>query len=121
MSTEPRPGLAETLADLDRIARVCSDFFWDAYDALPVRPATVERVRRLLKTMPADIPLPDIGPEPDGSIGMDWDFGDSGHVIVSVPEEGRIAFSVTRSGAIDSWADLPLLVELAAQSRAQPA
>jgi hypothetical protein len=50
----------------------CKEPDWDGYGADPVSLPVIQQVERLLGVLPADLPPPSFGAEPDGSITMEW-------------------------------------------------
>ena len=45
---------------------------WDGYGAEPVRLAAAELAERFVRSLPDNVPLPEPGAEPDGSLSFDW-------------------------------------------------
>lgn len=61
---------------------------WDGGDAQPVTAEVVEEATRLVSQLLSQwMPLPDIAPSPDGSIGMEW-WNANARVFVDVCPEG---------------------------------
>jgi hypothetical protein len=62
---------------------------WDGYGALPVRPETAQNALDALRKLPDEIPMPDITPNPNGTISFEWESPSGvGHL-----ELGRTRFS----------------------------
>lgn len=57
---------------LKRLAVECSKDGWDGGDAAPITPEVVDSVYNFIQALPKGIAMPDIAPEPDGSISLDW-------------------------------------------------
>src|ERR1700679_3821539 len=56
---------------------------WNGEGAKKVSILSLRLVKELLRTAPAWVPLPEIGGDPDGAVGMDW-FHDKDRLSVSV-------------------------------------
>lgn len=75
-STERSQALFGTKADL--ISRMwallaeCADVDWDGNDAAPLSYGAVVYAAQFIRALPDGVPLPELAPEPDGSISLDW-------------------------------------------------
>lgn len=74
---------------------------WDSYGAKPVSREAAKHALRFGRSLPADIPIPDIAPSPDGGILFEWGncavglwFDASGNVIVAA-DDFEDSFRVT--------------------------
>src|SRR5262249_44660388 len=54
------------------LANECSEEGWDGNGADPISHVSVMQAERLVQSLPADIPIPELTPEPDGCISFDW-------------------------------------------------
>jgi hypothetical protein len=50
----------------------CRQSDWDGYGAVPLHRDLFDRVVRLLRKIPSHIDLPELVPEPDGAIALEW-------------------------------------------------
>jgi len=57
---------------LEEVYRKCSEENWDGYDANPINPKAVLEAKNLILLLPLSFRLPEIIPEPDGSIAFEW-------------------------------------------------
>lgn len=64
------------IAQLWALARECATENWDGDGAASVNPAAVIRAERFLRLLPDEVPVPEISPDPDGDISLDWKIGD---------------------------------------------
>ncbi len=71
----------------------CSEPNWDGYGATPILAAAYEEARTFLNALPAQIPVPEIVPEPDGSIGFEWNNGPNRIFVASVNGIGLILYA----------------------------
>jgi len=96
MTTQKQPTAYD---ELRAVFEDSSERNWDGYDAEPVSAASVENAERFLDLLPAGIPPPSIGAEPDGDITLDW-FDDRGpnlhttSISISVSPSGALFYSV---------------------------
>jgi len=60
------------LESLDEVYEKCSVANWDGYNAQPISREAFFEASKLLRILPNSFPVPDIGPEPDGGIGLEW-------------------------------------------------
>lgn len=64
--------LQKALQALEEVFEETSEPGWDGYDALPVPWEARLEAEILLRRLPPSIPMPEIVPEPDGEIGLEW-------------------------------------------------
>jgi hypothetical protein len=87
-------GLESSLRDeLATVWEECREPNWDGYEALPVTQGTLRNVYQFLESMPADIPAPSIGAEPDGDLTLEWHRSPRRTLSVSVSPEGDLHYS----------------------------
>jgi hypothetical protein len=82
-----------TLAELARVAKACSQRGWDGYDAQPISPQTQRNARAFLEDLPMWLQAPDIVPEPDGEIAIEWDLGPGRIFSVSIGDTGKLHYA----------------------------
>lgn len=71
---------------------------WDGFGADPISSETLMLARRFLNVVPRWWPMPDIAPGADGTIGFEWRYGRSGHMIfVDIGPDGSIGGFVAGS------------------------
>lgn len=96
-----QPGTSESYYDakarcydeLNDVALECNAADWDGYDALPVPLEAVINAQALVRALPDDIPMPEIAPEPDGAISLDWVKSRHELVSVSVDDGDRLPYA----------------------------
>jgi hypothetical protein len=84
---------SKVIEKIHEVAAECADEGWDGDDGVPVSPTVVERAVSFIRAIPAGVALPDVGPEPDGSIGFDWILGRAHVFSVSIGTTNRLAFA----------------------------
>ena len=82
-----------TIQALNEAYDECSESNWDGYDAFPITAGAYEEALSLLRALPSDLPMPEIVPEPDGSIGLEWQQGPDRIFAVSVSGKGVIVYA----------------------------
>ncbi len=82
-----------SFATLARIARECSEAGWDGYDAKPLSRSTCDRARAFLNVLPSFIVAPDIVPEADGEIAIEWHVAPRRTFSISIGESGPLHYA----------------------------
>jgi hypothetical protein len=75
------------------IEKECGLAGWDGYGALPIPELHALKAKNFVKHLPAHIPMPEISPEPDGSLSLDWTTSRSRRFSVSVGSSDRLAYA----------------------------
>jgi len=70
------------LESLKQIYEECSEENWDGYGGTPISLEAYLEASRLLRIIPNSFPMPDVLPEPDGGIGLEW-YKDKGFSFVA--------------------------------------
>jgi len=107
----------EVLQSLDEVFQECSEEGWDGYDALPITEDAYLETERLIKSLPLSsfIPMPEITPEPDGGIGLEWPKGKRLVFAVSIKGKNEIVyaglFGMNKTHGIEYFGDtLPSVI-----------
>lgn len=66
---------------------------WDGYGAEPIFAIAYDDAVAFINALPTSIPLPEILPEPDGSIGLEWDNGANKTFTVLLNGKGLITYA----------------------------
>jgi hypothetical protein len=83
-------------AIIDRIhelAAECEADGWDGDDGVAIAQDLVDRAVSFIRALPDDAPLPEVAPEPDGSISFDWIAARTRMFSVSVGATNRLAYA----------------------------
>ena len=96
--TEPRA--TDSIQRLEEIASECSTKNWDGSREKPISSQTLSYANLLVKSLPADAPIPDIDPEPDGNINLEWRR--SKDYIFSYDEETKIVSGKNNQGSYEA-------------------
>lgn len=90
---DPWCRVPNAIQSLNEAYAECSENNWDGYGSLPITAGAYEEALSLLKALPYDLPMPEIVPEPDGSIGLEWQHGPDRIFAVSVNGKGVIVYA----------------------------
>ncbi len=81
------------ISSLRALANECAQPGWDGDEAPPLNPAAVLQAENFIRALPASIPLPELAPEPDGSISLDWLQARNRLFSLSIGAADRLAFT----------------------------
>ena len=81
------------LTSLMRALEECSHAGWDGYEAQAVSDEAAVRTISFLHALPSSLTPPDVVPEPDGEIAVDWYFGPSLQLSISIGPSGPLHFA----------------------------
>lgn len=84
---------AAALSQLAALAAECAEQGWDGEDAAAIDPIAVRSVRRFVRVLPDNMPLPEFSPEPDGSISLDWIESRNRLFSLTVGRSNRLAYA----------------------------
>lgn len=84
---------SQAYVNLARVARECAQENWDGYGAKAISQAACDRVRAFLDDLPIWMPAPDIVPEADGELAIEWDLAPNRIFSVSIGESGPLHFA----------------------------
>jgi len=89
----PTNWTVQSLEELEEIYEECSEKNWDGYGADKISHEAYYEATKLLNLIPTTFPMPEIAPEPDGGIGIEWYKGKGQTFIISVDGRTVIAFA----------------------------
>lgn len=69
---------------------------WDGYRGQSVSVGSFLMAEALLRTVPADVPMPEIDVHPDGQVGFDWVVDRHRMFSLAISDSGTIAFASMR-------------------------
>lgn len=67
----------------------CSEAGWDGYDAEPVSLESQKAVMWLLPYLPDGLVMPDVSPDPNGKLDLEWSVGNEIDLVLSPDVNGR--------------------------------
>lgn len=84
---------ATALSQLHALATESAEANWDGCQAAAIDEIAVMIAAAVIRSLPADLPMPEFAPEPDGSISLDWIASHSRLFSLSVGRNTRLAFA----------------------------
>jgi len=84
---------AELISQLWSLYEECSQQDWDGNDARPMSGVAAASVVEFIKVLPAGLSLPELAPEPDGAISLDWIVSKRRVFSISIGSSPRLAYS----------------------------
>ena len=90
------------MMELQELFEETSRAGWDGRDAKPLARRARDAVNDALLNLTPHVPIPEIVPEPDGGVAMEWSSGQERSLIVSFGPEGRLYFVVQIPGRRES-------------------
>jgi hypothetical protein len=63
---------AMAISDVWKLADDCAEDGWDGDEAIAIDDMAVAGTVAFIRALPDGIPMPEVAPEPDGSISLDW-------------------------------------------------
>ena len=98
---------AALLNDVVSLFKEASRPGWDGYQARPIGGETVENVLTFIELLPPDMPKPELVPEPDGEIALEWHRSSSWVLSISIGPRNRLAyaglFGLNKSYGAEEW------------------
>ncbi len=86
-------GKEQVLSMIYEVEAECGAADWDGYGALPVSSLSVLAAKEFIRHLPDSLAMPDVAPEPDGSLSLDWTTGKSRRFSVSIGTSDRLAYA----------------------------
>ena len=81
------------LEELWTIARNCSVDDWDGYSAKAISKAAIINAANFYLSELRDMPLPEISPEPDGELALEWFGKDRSSFSISFGESDNLSYA----------------------------
>ena len=81
------------IAELRAVAADCAEADWDNMGALPIDLLALLNAEKLIRFLPDRFPLPEVAPEPDGSLSLDWIRSPHRLFSLSAGPRNRLAFA----------------------------
>jgi len=90
------------MMELQELFEEASHAGWDGRDARPLSRRAKDALVDALLTLTPQVPIPEIVPEPDGGVAMEWSGGRKRSLIVSFGPDGVLYFVARIPGRRDS-------------------
>ncbi len=88
--------LGEVLSALGEVYKECSEGGWDGYGAHAITEGSYERARKLIIMFAesfVNLPMPDITPEPNGDIALEWHRESKGTFAFSMDDNEKLTYA----------------------------
>lgn len=84
---------ALAISQIHALANECSDSGWDGDNAAAIHPRAVLIAEAFVRAIPDCIALPEVAPEPDGCLSLDWIQSRNRFFTLSVGVSNRLAYA----------------------------
>lgn len=84
---------AVVISELWELADECGEDEWDGEGACALDFTAVQNAENFVRVFPDNLPAPDVSPEPDGSISLDWIVSRHRLFSLSIGAGNRLAFA----------------------------
>ena len=84
---------ANAISQIWALAYECSQPDWDGNGACPLDERALLAAVEFIRALPEGAPLPDLAPEPDGSISLDWIQSRDRLLSLSVEPNNRLVYA----------------------------
>jgi len=81
------------ISQLWTLAQDCSQPDWDGAGASAIDMAAIYNAENVIRALPANIPMPELAPEPDGAVSLDWIQSRHRIFSISVSASPRLAYA----------------------------
>lgn len=85
--------LAVTILQVWALVNECAETGWDGEEAEAISAIAAKMATDFIHALPDDFPLPEVAPEPDGSISLDWIQSRGRLFSLSVGSSSRLAYA----------------------------
>lgn len=89
---------AKVLSEVQALATECARPGWDANEAEPISKGAASRAADFIRALPDGLPLPELAPEPDGSISFDWIRSRNRLLSLSVGTSDQLSYAWVDGG-----------------------
>lgn len=84
---------ADAESDLRATWEECSEKGWDGYSAKPISGMTLLYAQRFLRSLPSELPGPEVSADNDGEVSFEWYGGPRRVFSVSVGSSGDLTYA----------------------------
>lgn len=78
---------------LDEISTECMNEDWDGYGAKPISDDACKALLGFISQVPASLPVPEVVPESDGDVGLEWHVNNDRWLIMSFNGRGEVHYA----------------------------
>ncbi|MBA2526958.1 MAG: hypothetical protein H0V18_14425 [Pyrinomonadaceae bacterium] len=84
---------AAAISQIWSLVDECAEVGWDGQEAEPISEVAAALAADFIRALPKHVPLPELAPEPDGSISLDWIRSRHRLFSLSVGASSRLAYA----------------------------
>jgi len=84
---------ATLLSQLHDLAETCTVIDSCDEELIVVSPTAIRTAEEFIRAIPDGVPLPELAPEPDGAVSLDWMCSSSRALSISIGESPRLAYA----------------------------
>jgi hypothetical protein len=84
---------AAAISQLRALAQECAISGWDGDSAEALNAFSINLAENLIRGLPEGLTLPEVAPEPDGSVSLDWIITRNRSFTISVGSSSRLAYA----------------------------
>ncbi len=81
--------------EIDNIFSDCGYENWDGYGSAPISKISSEYAKAFIELIQEELPLPEIAPQPDGELGLEWCSANY-HLALSISDAGEISYAILK-------------------------
>ncbi|CAN5806740.1 hypothetical protein BH11VER1_BH11VER1_03270 [soil metagenome] len=81
------------ISEVWKLADECGEADWDGNEAMVLDENAIAGAVSFIRALPEGIPMPELAPEPDGSISLDWIQSRHRLFSLSIGKSNRLAFA----------------------------
>ncbi len=96
------------LKELEEVFKECIDADWDGEGAPSISIGAFTDAQNFIRRIPSDFSLPNILPEPDGTIGLEWSISEDDYIIINFVGTGYFNAVGRTSGRKEKNTEIPL-------------
>ena len=91
--TNLRSDRAAANESLSRIGKDCRLENWDGFEAAPISTKAISNVRKILESIAPNLAVPEVSPQPDGFIDLEWYVSNNFIFEISIGAEPMIYYA----------------------------
>lgn len=84
---------AAIISELWNLANECNEEDWDSEGACPLSLPALGNAEDFIRALPDELPFPEVSPEPDGAISLDWIVSRHRLFSISIGVSNRLAYA----------------------------
>lgn len=85
--------LNRVIYEISALAEELSVENWDGYGAAPISPGSSSAAIQFLSRLPSIASMPEVVPDPDGSIALEWERGSDYWLLLNFSSDWKISYA----------------------------